>query len=154
MVLNTHKPSGTFTSRPLDAGDARVTAATLTATGTAPSGTAITYETRTADDRRRAGHAATWPRSAPAAPSRPRSGSLQYRATLTRPIAATTPRLDKVDLAFTIDDAAPVVTIQRVAVSGTTRDGDVHSDGAAARDHARSTAPRSPPARARRSSAA
>ncbi len=59
MVLSTHKTPGMFTSRTLDAGDARVTGLSVTATSAAPTGTAIAYETRTADTA--AGlDAATW----------------------------------------------------------------------------------------------
>ena len=43
---------------------------------------------------------------------------VQYRATLTTGTPATTPRIEKVDLAYTIDDQLPVVTVQPVAVSG------------------------------------
>ena len=57
---------------------------------------------------------------------------LQYRATLTTPDPLATPRLDKVDAAFTVDDEAPKVTIQGVAVAGRAAKATFSSDDAAA----------------------
>ena len=115
MILNTHKPTGIFTSRTLDAADARVTAVSFTATDVTPAGTSVSYETRTGTTPA-ALAAATW---APlgsggtvASPAR----YLEYRAAMTTSDAAATPRLDKVDLAFTIDDSAPKVSIANVGV--------------------------------------
>ena len=131
IALGAHKTPGTFTSRPLDATDARVTAATLTATADVPAGTAASYETRTADDA--AGlDAATWTAlgagGAVATPKR----FVQYRAQMSAANAALTPRLDKVAIDFTVDDQAPTVTIDPVAVSGTTAKVTFSSDDAAA----------------------
>ena len=132
MVLNTHKPSGTFTSRPLDAGDPRVSGLSFTATSTTPSGTAIAYETRTATSAAALASAPWAPLSASGAVTSPKARYLQYRANLDTTVATATPRLDKVDVAFTIDDAAPKVTINGVAVSAATAKVTFSSDDASA----------------------
>ena len=109
-TLRTRKPPGTFTSRALDAGDARVTAAKLTPTATHPArGSRI--ETRTADTAAGVASAA-WRRSAPVAPSPKPKRFVQYVATFTTANAALTPRLDKVDVAFTTDADRPPSTIR------------------------------------------
>ena len=132
MVLNTHKPSGTFTSRPLDGGDPRVSGLSFTATSTTPSGTAITYETRTATSAAALASAPWAPLSVSGAVTSPKARYLQYRASLDTTVATATPRLDKVDVAFTIDDAAPKVTINGVAVSAATARVTFSSDDASA----------------------
>ena len=98
--------SGVFTSRPLDAGDARVTGLSLAPTGDAPTGTAIAYETRSAGT---AGglSAAPWQALDAGSVASAAARFLQYRASMTTPDPAVTPRLDKVDVGFTIDDQAP-----------------------------------------------
>ena len=132
MVLNTHKPSGTFTSRPLDGGDPRVSGLSFTATRTTPTGTAIAYETRTATSAAALASAPWAPLSASGAVTSPKARYLQYRANLDTTVATATPRLDKVDVAFTIDDAAPKVTINGVAVSAATARVTFSSDDASA----------------------
>ena len=73
------RTTGTFVSRVLDAGDPKVTAATLTPTAVTPTGTTSTYRTRTADTA--AGlTAAPWTARSPrAARSRTRSSSSSTR---------------------------------------------------------------------------
>ena len=132
MILNTHKPSGTFTSRALDAGDARVTGSSLTATSATPNGTAITYETRTAGTTAALASAPWSPLGAGGSVASPPARYLQYRATITTSDAAATSRLDKVDVAFTVDDAAPSVSITGVALSGATARVTFSSDDAGA----------------------
>jgi hypothetical protein len=129
IALNTHKTPGTFTSRALDAGDARVTALSLNATST---GTAIAYETRSADTAAGLDAAAWAPLGAGGAVASPPKRFLQYRAMLSTTVATATPTLDKVEAAFTVDDQAPTVTIQGVAVSGDTAKVTFSSDDAAA----------------------
>ena len=132
MVLNTHKPSGTFISRPLDGGDPRVSGLSFTATSTTPSGTAIAYETRTATSTEALASAPWAPLSASGAVMSPKARYLQYRANLDTTVATATPRLDKVDVAFTIDDEAPKVTINSAAVSAATAKVTFSSDDASA----------------------
>ena len=132
MVLNTHKPSGTFTSRTLDGGDPRVSGVSFAATSTTPDGTAIAYETRTATSTAALASAPWAPLSASGSVMSPKARYLQYRAKLDTTVATATPRLDKVDVAFTIDDAAPKVTINGVAVSAATARVTFSSDDASA----------------------
>lgn len=132
MVLTTHKPSGTFISRTLDGGDPRVSGLSFTATRTTPSGTAIAYETRTATSAAALASAPWAPLSASGAVTSAKARYLQYRANLDTTVATATPRLDKVDVAFTIDDAAPNVTINGVAVSAATARVTFSSDDASA----------------------
>ena len=114
MTLYT-RTDGTFVSRVHDAGDARVTGLVLTPTAIAPTGTTIAYRVRTAATE--AGLAsAPWTALDAAEPNR----FMQYEATFNTTNAAVTPRLDKVDVTFTVDDEPPAVSIQDVAVAGTT----------------------------------
>ena len=132
MILSTHKPTGTLTSRTLDAGDSRVTALSFAATSLTPGGTAVAYETRTGTSPA-ALASATWaPLGAGSAVTSPAARYLQYRATLSTPAAADTPRLERVDVGFTVDDRAPIVTIDDVAVSGGTAKVTFSSDDPAA----------------------
>jgi hypothetical protein len=104
ILLNTHKTPGTFTSRPLDAGDSRVTGLSLAATN---AGTAISYETRTADTQAEL-DAAPWAAlGAAGAVASPPKRFLQYRAALSTTVATETPSLDKVVATFTLEDDAP-----------------------------------------------
>jgi hypothetical protein len=121
------RTTGTFTSRPLDAGDGRVTGLSLAGTG---DGT-IAYETRTADTP--GGFADDWLPVTGGAVASPARRYLQYRATLTTSNPGVTPRLDKVDVGFIVDDEAPKVTIQDVAVSGSGAKATFSSDDAAAK---------------------
>jgi hypothetical protein len=127
MILSTHKPTGTFTSRTLDAADARVTAVSFTATDATPAGTSVSYETRTGTTPT-ALAAATWTPLGSAGTVAAAARYLQYRATMTTSDAEATPRLDKVDVAFTIDDSAPKVSIAGVAVTGATASVTFSSD--------------------------
>jgi hypothetical protein len=111
LALRT-RTTGTYTSRALDAGDERVSGLSFTAAGAG----AIAYETRTADTP--GGLTGDWQPVAGGVVASAPKRYLQYRATLTTPNPGATPRLDKVDVGFTVDDQAPTVTIQDVAVSG------------------------------------
>lgn len=131
IALGSQK-TGVFTSRKLDAGDARVTGLSFAPTNDLPATTAISYETRSADTLGGL-DAATWsPLGASGTVASTPARFLQYRATLTTPNPAVTPRLDKVDVGFTVDDQAPAVTIQGVAVSGTGAKVTFSSDDASA----------------------
>jgi len=132
IVLNMHKPSGTFTSRILDAGDPRVTGLSFTATNVTPDGTAIAYETRTANSTGELTAAPWAPLGAGSTVTSPAARYLEYRATLSTTVAKATPRLDKVDVGFTVDNQAPIVTIDDVAVSGGTAKVTFSSDDPAA----------------------
>ena len=112
-VTYTTRTTGTFVSRVLDSGDKRVTAITLA--GTAEG--AVAYETRTADTL--AGlDSATWTPVGAGGAVAGAKRYLRYRATLTTPNPAVTPKLGKVAASFTVDDIAPVVTVDGVDVSG------------------------------------
>jgi hypothetical protein len=128
MVLTTHKPSGTFISRTLDGGDPRVTGLSFTATSTTPGGTAIAYETRTATSTAALASAPWAPLSASGSVTSPKARYLQYHAKLDTTVATATPRLEKVDVGFTIDEEAPKVVIDGVAVSGAIAKVTFHSD--------------------------
>jgi hypothetical protein len=105
FILNTHKPSGTY-SNVLDAGDANVTALTLTPTSSTPAGTSISYETRTAATPAALGLASFTPLGAGGAVASP-NRYVEYRATLTTSNPAVTPSLDKVGATFTVADPPP-----------------------------------------------
>jgi hypothetical protein len=127
-----------FTSRIVDAGDARVTGISFEPTNSTPAGTAIAYETRTAANKDDLATAADL-QSSPWAPLRadgtvasPAAQYLQYRAALSTTAPPLTPSLDKVKLGFTVDDQAPVVTIGDVAVSGAAAKVTFNSDDGAA----------------------
>jgi hypothetical protein len=97
--------AGKFTSRTMDAGDARVTGVSFAGSSIMPAGTAITYETRTAVTPD--GFVEDWQALSNGAVASPPRRYLQYRATLTTPGPAVTPRLDTVDVGFTIEDDPP-----------------------------------------------
>jgi hypothetical protein len=112
--------SGTFTSQVHDAGDTRAVWGALTPTATTPAGTTITIKTRsgntpTPDD-------GTWSNFQDLVGGQiqsPIGHYIQYQATLTGSGAQVTPSLDKVDIAYTIDNVAPTAAINSVDVSGT-----------------------------------
>jgi hypothetical protein len=132
MILNTHKETGTFTSQKFDAGDPRVTELSFKATGPPPpTGTTSEYETRTATSA--AGLDSTpWQPVTDGKITSLVKQHLQYRVTMKTTVATATPRLDKVEIGFTVDNQAPVVTIDDVAVSGATAKMTFHSDDAMA----------------------
>ncbi len=109
------RTSGVFTSRVIDAGDARVTDATLTSVP--PNDPGIAFDTRTAASEADL-TAAPWTALGAGGAVAGAKPFVQYRATLTTTTPAVTPRLDKVDVAFTVDDEAPVVAIHGVDVTG------------------------------------
>ena len=95
-----------------------MTAATLTPTAVTPTGTTSTYRTRTADTA--AGlTAAPWTALPAGGAIADPKQFIQYEATLGTTNGAVTPRLDKVDVAFTTDTDAPTLTLG-VAVTGKT----------------------------------
>jgi hypothetical protein len=110
--------SGTFTSAPLDAGDARAAWGTLNATG---SGASVSYETRTGNT---ATPDASWSAfqalGANDAVQSPMGRYIQYRATLSTSDATVTPGVEQVAIGYDIDDVKPVARIDGVDVSGTT----------------------------------
>jgi hypothetical protein len=131
ITLNNHKTPGTFISRKLDGGDARVTGLSFTATSDTPADTDIVYTTRTADTADGLDDATWAPLGAGGAVASPKQ-FVQYSAALSTTAVTATPRLDKVDVGFTIDDEAPTVTIQDVAVSGGTAKVTFSSDDVSA----------------------
>lgn len=105
-----YNTSGVFTSRVIDSGPGAHTWQTLTTGRTRPSGTAITFETRsgatTAPD-------ATWSAwqaiTALDTILSPAARFIQYRATLTSAGGLDTPTLDRVQISFGAGtDAAPI----------------------------------------------
>ena len=132
IALNKHKTPGTYVSRKLDAGDARVTGLTVAATSDAPAGTTLGVEARTADTADGLDAAAWAPLGAGGAVANAKRFA-QYRAQMSTTATAATPVVSKVDAAFTVDDQAPAVTIDGVTVNGTTAKVAFRQDDAAAK---------------------
>jgi hypothetical protein len=119
--------TGTFTSKVLDAGDARV--ASMSFMPTADPAAQVTYQLRSGPTPTAGG--AGW--SGWVAPSAaPPRRYVQYKATLTTPNVATTPRLTGAAVDFRIDSTAPAVTIGAISTSGKTARVPFTSDDAAA----------------------
>ena len=127
MALSTRN-DGTFVSRVLDAGDDRVTGLTVAATGDAPTGSSLAYTARTAATQ--AGlDAADWV-SLGAVPAK---RYVQYRATMVSGDPTVTPSVAKVEAAFTVDDQAPVVTVDPAEVNGAAAKVQFRSDDPSAK---------------------
>ena len=118
--------TGTYTSKVLDGGDARVTGLTFTpATAATPAGTTVTYQAQSSSS-------AAGPWSAFTAPANtPPARFVRYRAVLSS-TNAETPRLTGASVDFRIDSVAPAVKIGAVSVSGTTASVPFSSDDAKA----------------------
>ncbi|MGZ4683131.1 MAG: DUF4082 domain-containing protein, partial [Acidimicrobiales bacterium] len=100
LTVLTHAPTGTFTSRVLDAGSAATWGA-LTPTATTPGGTTVTYETRSGPVALPDGSWSAWvPVGAGGAIASPAGRYLQYRATLTTLDLAVTPELTSVTVSY------------------------------------------------------
>src|SRR3954470_6729406 len=104
LRMGPYEPTGTFTSRVLDAGSAGAHWQTLDAALDAPDGTAVTFETRsgaTADpDAAWSDWAAV---GAGGAVTSPAGRYVQYRATLTGGTDLLTPTIDSVTISATAD---------------------------------------------------
>jgi hypothetical protein len=110
---------GTFTSQVHDASDTRAVWGALTPTATTPAGTAITIKTRSGNSPTPAD--GTWSSFQDLVGGQiqsPIGRYIQYEATLTGS-AQTTPSLDRVDIAYNIDNVAPSAAITSVDVTGT-----------------------------------
>jgi hypothetical protein len=118
LGLSLYPNSGAFESRVENAGDTRAIWGALNAT---VAGTGATFETRS-------GNTATPDASWSAYQSlgagghiqSPSAQYIQYRATLTTADDRVTPSLDRVDMSYDIDSAAPGVAADSVQVTGTT----------------------------------
>jgi hypothetical protein len=110
---------GTFTSQVHDAGDTRAVWGALTPTATTPAGTAVSIRTRSGNTPTPAdGNWSNFQDLVGGQIQSPIGRYIQYEATLTGS-AQTTPSLDKVDIAYNIDNVAPTAAINSVDVSGT-----------------------------------
>jgi hypothetical protein len=126
MALRTTK-TGTYTSKVLDGGDSRVASMAFMPTASPPA--QVTYQLRSGPTPSAGG--AGW--SAWGAPSAtPPRRYVQYRATLTTPDVATSPKLTKAVVDFRIDSTAPAVSIGAITTSGTTARVPFTSDDAQA----------------------
>jgi hypothetical protein len=129
MALRTSK-SSTFTSRTFDAGDARVTGISFTPEAETLDGTSISYETQTSSDN------GTWSAWGPVGAAPP-ARYFRYRANLSTPNAAFTPRLKKATVDFTIANtnpgggSAPPSGDTKKPKIGMPRDADVNKRGKA-----------------------
>jgi hypothetical protein len=114
LGMGTVPGSGTFTSRVLDAGDARAVWNTLTQTGT---GGNLTFETRTGNGLTPDG---SWSQfkalGAGNTIQSPAGRYIQYRATF----SSAAQSLDKVELSNNLDEAGPTTVIDGAEVNGTT----------------------------------
>jgi len=109
LRMSDYATSGTLTSRTLDSGPGANDWQTLDSTSTRPTGTSISFETRSGDTRQpSAGWSAWQPVGSGGAIASPSSRFMQYRATLTG-TAHVTPTLQRVTVAFGAGtDGAPV----------------------------------------------
>jgi hypothetical protein len=127
LAMSPSPASGTFESAVHDAGTAKAVWSTLTATGTDLAG--VTYETRTGNTPTPDGSWSAYaPLGASDAIASPPGRYLQYRATL----SGTDPSLDTVVAGFDEDDQAPNVSLDGVAVSGSTATATFSVDDASA----------------------
>jgi hypothetical protein len=110
---------GTFTSQVHDAGDTRAVWGALTPTATTPAGTAIAIRTSSGNTPTRDGTWSSFQDLVGGQIQSPIGRYIQYEATLTGNGAQTTPSLDRVDIAYNIDNLAPSAAINSVDVSGT-----------------------------------
>ncbi len=100
LTVSTHAPSGTFTSRVLDAGSSSVWGG-LSTTATTPAGTGISYETRSGNIAAPDGTWSAWaPVGAGGAIANPSGRYLQYRATLTTTDPVLSPELTSVTVSY------------------------------------------------------
>jgi hypothetical protein len=126
MMLRTTK-TGTFTSKVLDSGDARVASMAFRPTADLPA--QVTYQLRSGPTPTAGGAGwSGWVTPSAAPPRR----YVQYKATLTTPDVLTSPKLTKVAVDFRIDSTAPAVTIGAITTSGKTARVPFTSDDAAA----------------------
>ncbi|MGZ6645734.1 MAG: hypothetical protein ACXVFT_28340, partial [Solirubrobacteraceae bacterium] len=120
LGMGSFASSGTFTSQVHDAGDTRAVWGALTPTATTPAGTAITIKTRSGNTPTPDGTWSSFQDLVGGQIQSPIGRYIQYEATLTGNGAQTTPSLDKVDIAYDIDNVAPTAAISSVDVSGAT----------------------------------
>jgi hypothetical protein len=108
--MSSYASSGRFTSRALDSGPGANDWLNLTSQSTRPSGTAITFETRSGATRQPGASWSAWqPVAAGGAIASPHARYLQYRATLTTANPHVTPTLDRVQVTYGAGtDRAPV----------------------------------------------
>jgi hypothetical protein len=119
LGMGSFASSGTFTSQVHDAADTRAVWGALTPTATTPTGTAITIKTRSGNTPTPDGSWSSFQALVGGQIQSPIGRYIQYEATLTSSGAQITPSLDRVDIAFTIDNVAPTAAIGSVDVSGT-----------------------------------
>ena len=99
--MSTYASTGTFTSRVLDSGPGANDWATLTPHTTLPTGTSITYQTRSGATRTPDASWSGWQSLGTGnAIASPNSRFLQYRATLNTTNTGVTPILDRVSVTF------------------------------------------------------
>jgi hypothetical protein len=121
MTLRTVS-TGTYTSKALDAGDARVAGVTFTPTSTGQ----VTYQTRSGSTATPGPGWSGWGAPAATKPAR----YVQYRATLTA--GAVDPRVTAASVNFRIDSVAPAVSIGAIKVTAGTAQVPFSSDDAKA----------------------
>jgi hypothetical protein len=127
------RATGTYTSDVLDGGAGFVTGIALDATPTTPTGSTISYETRTGTTSTPDASWSDWEAvGAGGSVASPNRRYLQYRATLTLNTAASTPALSRVAVDFAIDDQGPTSSVSDVAVNGTSATAHFSSDDAGA----------------------
>ena len=97
MLLRAEK-SGTYTSKVFNAGNSRIAGITFTPEAETLNNTTISYESRTSSDN------VTWTAWGPTSATQP-AQYFQYRANLTTPDTASTPRLTKASVDFQITPA-------------------------------------------------
>ena len=129
----TYRSPGTYTSSVLDGGSGFITGITLTPSADVPTGTTITYETRTGTTATPDSSWSPWQPVGPGgAVASPSQRYLQYRAVLTTTDASTTPTLNSVTVDFAVDTQAPNSSVTDVSVNGTTAVATFTSDDAQA----------------------
>jgi hypothetical protein len=101
MRMSSFPSSGTFISRTLDSGPGANAWQTLTSTSTRPTGTSISFQTRSGGTRQPDASWSAWqPLGTGGVIASPAARYLQYRATLTTTNASATPRLERVQVTY------------------------------------------------------
>ena len=115
--------TGLFTSRVLDSGPGASTWATLSATSTVPTGTGITYETRSGATATPGGTWSGWQAvGTGGAIASPAARFIQYRARLTSSSGRVTPTLQRVQIGYGAGTDRPAGGWDRVDLAGRAED--------------------------------
>ena len=127
VTMLTHAPSGSFTSRVLDA-TLSTTWGTLTPTGTTPASTSVSYSTRTGNTSSPDGSWSGWaPVGVGGAIASPSGRYLQYQATLATADPTRTPEVESVTLTY--QPAGTISAIAAMVPVADTHRIDVRIDG-------------------------